>query len=82
MTEADIPWNGDDKLKRTAVTKTMYKTRDFKCPECLTEKKDEFVKDDEVITCACGTTMIKTICAPNVGGMDNLGRSGSTKLPD
>jgi len=59
----------------------MYKTFDFKC-SCGKTERDKMVKNGEVVTCSCGKEMDKMISAPRIGGMANLGRSGSTKLPD
>lgn len=60
----------------------MLRCNDYKCPDCKALKKDEYTKKGDVVTCKCGSKMDKCVSAPNIGGMDNLGRSGSSKLPD
>lgn len=50
-------------------------TFDFKC-KCGIVLIDKLVKKhDEIVLCECGKKMKKCISAPNIGGMDNLGRS-------
>ena len=57
-----------------------YKTNDYQCT-CGAVKKDEMVKNDEVVTCDCGKEMTKCVSAPNLGGMDSQGSSGNGILP-
>jgi predicted nucleic acid-binding Zn ribbon protein len=48
---------------------------DYKC-KCGKEKLNKLVKKhDETVKCDCGKKMYKKICSPNIGGMDNIGRS-------
>lgn len=50
-------------------------TFDYKC-DCGKTKMNHIVKKyDDVVKCECGKEMKKGIAVPNIGGMDNLGRS-------
>lgn len=54
------------------------KIDDYKCPKCGTEKLDELVRTGQEVKCPkCDTLMKRKISAPNLGGMDKLGRSGN-----
>lgn len=47
---------------------------DYKC-ECGKTKQNVLAKFSDTIKCECGKEMERCISAPNIGGMDNLGRS-------
>ena len=48
---------------------------DFKCAKCDTEYLNRLVSANATQYCKCGEKLVKQICAPNVGGMDEVGRS-------
>lgn len=51
---------------------------DYKCPSCGKEKNDELVRSFcSEVKCDCGEIMNQKISAPNIGGMDEFGRSGN-----
>jgi putative FmdB family regulatory protein len=51
-------------------------THDFKCPRCKHTQEDWVRNDREVTKCdKCGHIMDKQVSAPNLGGMDKLGRT-------
>lgn len=52
---------------------------DYQCPSCNEEKLDEWTRNfQEKVKCPkCDTIMEKKISAPNIGGMDQFGRSGN-----
>lgn len=49
-------------------------TFDYKC-KCGKHVSERVNKWDDEVHCACGKVMSKQASAPNLGGMDKLGRT-------
>ena len=50
-------------------------TYDYVCPKCKKEHPNLIVSYDAKMFCNCGTELKRQLSAPNLGGMDDVGRS-------